>query len=122
VMLNGVIGLRNHETGGWIVAMVVRKLANRGRGEILAGVEVLSYRPVPVTMQPAGGPPAAALYLPGRDDNGRQDAVLMRATDFHAGDRFVLPVGVAKYHIRLNRVIRKGPDWITARFEIEKKA
>jgi hypothetical protein len=122
VMLNGVIGLRNHETGGWIVGTVVRKLANRVRGEILAGVEVLSYRPVPVQLQPAEGPAVEALYLPGQHDNGKQDSVLLRSYDFHANQKLVIPVGSAKYHVRLNRVTRKGPDWVTARFEIEKKA
>ena len=46
----------------------------------------------------------------------------MRAADFRSDQRHVVQVGNAKYHVRLNRVIRKGPDWINARFEIEKKA
>jgi hypothetical protein len=123
VMLNGVIALRNHETGGWIVGTVVRKLANRVRGEILIGIEVLSYRPIPVQLAGAdGGPAVMALYLPGRDDNGKQDAILVRANDFRSDQHLVLAVGGAKYQIRLNRVIRKGSDWIKARFEIEKKS
>ena len=123
VILNGVVGLRNHETGGWIVGTAVRKLANRVRGEILVGVEVLSYRPVPIQMQPAdGGPASPALYLPGTDDNGKLDALLVRAQDFRSDQHLVIPVGGAKYYIRLNRVIRKGSDWVKARFEIEKKA
>jgi len=123
VPLNGVIGLRNHESGGWIVGTVVRKHASRSRSEILVGVEVLSYRPVPVQLlggnAGAGGP---ALYLPGRDPNGKQDAILVRTADFRSDHRHVVQLGSAKYHVRLNRVIRKGPDWINARFEIEKKA
>jgi hypothetical protein len=122
VMLNGVLALRNHESGGWIVGTVVRKLANRVRGEILVGIEVLSYRPVPIQLQPAeGGPGAPALYLPGRDDNGKQDAILVRAGDFRSDQNLMIQVGGAKYRVRLNRVIRKGSDWIKARFEIEKK-
>jgi hypothetical protein len=123
VMLNGVIALRNHETGGWIVGTVVRKLANRVRGEILIGIEVLSYRPIPVQLAGAdGGPVVMALYLPGRDDNGKQDSILVRANDFRSDQHLVLAIGGAKYQIRLNRVIRKGSDWIKARFEIEKKS
>jgi hypothetical protein len=122
-MLNGLIALRNHDTGGWIVGSVVRKLANRVRGEILVGVEVLSYRPVPVQLTPAdGGAAAAALYLPGIDDNGKQDSILVRAHDFRSDQHLVIQTGGAKYHIRLNRVIRKGSDWIKARFEIAKRA
>jgi hypothetical protein len=123
VILNGVIALRNHETGGWIVGTAVRKLANRVRGEILVGVEVLSYRPVPIDLQPAnGGPSSTALYLPGTDGNGKLDAILVRATDFRPDQHLVITVGAKKYYIRLNRVIRKGSDWIKARFEIEKRA
>jgi hypothetical protein len=123
VMLNGVIALRNHETGGWIVGTVVRKLANRVRGEILIGIEVLSYRPIPVQLAGAdGGPVVMAIYLPGRDDNGKQDAIHVRANDFRSDQHLVLAIGGAKYQIRLNRVIRKGSDWIKARFEIEKKS
>jgi len=123
VMLNGVIALRNHETGGWIIGTVVRKLANRVRGEILVGAEVLSYRPVPVQLTPAdGGAAAAALYLPGIDDNGKQDAILVRTHDFRSDQHLVIQTGGAKYHVRLNRVIRKGSDWIKARFEIGKRA
>ena len=123
VMLNGVLALRNHETGGWIIGTVVRKLANRVRGEILIGIEVLSYRPIPVQLAGAdGGPAVMALYLPGRDDNGKQDAILVRANDFRTNQHLVLAIGGAKYQIRMNRVIRKGSDWIKARFEIEKKS
>ncbi|HSW82324.1 MAG TPA: hypothetical protein VLH12_02545 [Usitatibacter sp.] len=123
VPLNGIIGLRNHESGGWIVGTVVRKHASRSRSEILVGVEVLSYRPVPVQLLGGdGGSGGPALYLPGRDPNGKQDAILVRAADFRSDHRHVVQAGSANYHVRLNRVIRKGPDWISARFEIEKKA
>jgi hypothetical protein len=123
VPLNAVIGLRNHESGGWIVGTVVRKHASRSRSEILVGIEVLSYRPVPVQLLAGdGGAGGPALYMPGRDPNGKQDAILVRAADFRSDHRHVVQVGGAKYHVRLNRVIRKGADWISARFEIEKKA
>ncbi|MBC8021580.1 MAG: hypothetical protein H7Y14_00565 [Burkholderiales bacterium] len=123
VLLNGVLALRNHETGGWIIGTVVRKLANRVRGEILVGIEVLSYRPVPIQLHPAdGGPGAPALYLPGTDDNGKLDSILVRAGDFRSDQHLVIQAGGAKYQIRLNRVIRKGSDWVKVRFEVEKKS
>jgi hypothetical protein len=122
VLLNGLIALKNHETGGWIVGSVVRKLANRVRGEMLVGVEVLSYRPIPVSLIPAtGGAPTEALYLPGQDTNGKQDAFVVRAGEFTSSDGFVVRTGGSEYRIRLNRIIRKGADWIKARFEIEAK-
>ena len=122
VLLNGLMALKNHETGGWIVGSVVRKLANRVRGEMLVGIEVLSFRPIPVELTPAqGGPTIQALYLPGQDTNGKQDAIVVRAGEFTSAHGFVVRTGGSEYRIRLNRIIKKGADWIKARFEIEAK-
>lgn len=123
VMLNGVIGIRNQATGGWIVAAVVRKLANRVRGEILAGVEVLSFHPLRVELVPAeGGPAVEALYLPGFDGNGKLDSIVVRTADFSATTPYRLAAGGSTYRVRLNRIAKKGADWIRARFEIEARA
>jgi len=122
VLLNGLIGLRNQQSGGWIVGSVVRKLANRVRGEMLCGVEVLSYRPIAVELAPKAGEPIQALYAPGLDSNGKLDALIVRASDFGRGNSFVLKSGNARYRVRLNRIIKKGADWVKARFEIESKA
>jgi hypothetical protein len=122
VLLNGLIALRNHETGGWICGSIVRKLANRVRGEILVGVEVLAYRQIAVELVPlSGGTPTAALYLPGTDTTAKHDAILVRVGDFRSDHPFAIRIGTATYNIRLNRIIKKGADWIKARFEIESK-
>jgi hypothetical protein len=42
--------------------------------------------------------------------------------DFRSGSRFLIRVRGARYRVRLNRIIRKGADWISARYEIESKA
>ena len=123
VLLNGIIALRNHETGGWIVGLVVRKLADRVRGEILIGVEVLAYRPLPADLVPASsGSTVRALYFPGLDTNGKLDSVLVGIGDFRTDQTFSIEAGGSKYRVRLNRIIRKGADWLKARFEIESKA
>jgi len=122
VMLNGLIGLLNHETGGWIVGSVVRKQANRMRGEMLVGVEVLSYRPVAVELTHAKGATAVeALYLPGIDTNGKQDAILVRSGEFTSDSGYLVKTAGSTYQVRMNRIIKKGADWIKARFEIEAK-
>ena len=122
VLLNGLVGLRNHETGGWMVGSVVRKLPHRVRGEMLVGVEVLSFRPIAVELHNVKRrEDAAALYLPGQDTNGKLDSILVNATAFGADNLYDLTVGEAAYRIQLNRIIRKGADWIRARFEIRGK-
>lgn len=123
IVLNGLLGLRNHETGGWMVAIVVRKLPNRVRGEMLMGVEILSFRPIVVDMEHVTARQSTtALYLPGQDANGKLDSMIVRANDFGSDNLYDLRVGDVRYRIRLNRIIRKGADWIKARFEIEGKA
>lgn len=123
VLLNGLVALRNQSTGGWIVCTVVRKLANRVRGEMLVGLEVLSYKPVPVYLAAdSGAESAMALFLPGTDPNGKLDALLVHARDFSTGGTFAIEVNGARYNVRMNRIIRKGADWIKARFEIASKA
>jgi hypothetical protein len=122
-MLNGVIGLLNHETGRWIVGSIVRKQANRVKNEMLIGVEVLSYQPIPVDLVPVkGGDTLQALYLPGTDTNGKLDTLLVRAGEFASDSAYAVKVSGATYQLRLNRILKKGADWIRARFEIEKKA
>jgi hypothetical protein len=123
VPLNGLIALRNQESGGWIAATVVRKLPNRVRDDTLIGVEVLSYRPIAVEFVPEkGGAALPAIYLAGTDPAGKLDSLIVRLADFHTDQTLVLKAGAATYRIRLNRIIRKGADWIKARFEIESKA
>jgi hypothetical protein len=122
VPLDGIVGLRNHETGSWMVASIVRKLPHRVRGEMLVGVEVLCFRPIAVELHNVKrGDGAVALYLPGRDTNGKLDSILVRATDFGSGNLYDLTLGESAYRIQLNRILRKGADWIRARFEIRGK-
>ena len=122
VLLNGLIGIRDQSHGGWIVGTVVRKLANRMRGEMLAGVEVLSYRPIRVLLAPSeGGQPVEALFLPGMEPNGKADALLLRIADFAAGKAFGLTGQGRRFPVLLNRVTKKGADWIKVRFEVDAK-
>lgn len=122
VLLNGLVGLRNHETGGWIVGSVVRKLPNRVVGEVLVGVEVLGFRPIAIALEHVKRKESAiALYLPGTDANGKLDSIVVRTVDFTSDNVFDLAAGGARYRINLNRILRKGADWVRARFEIQAK-
>ncbi|HUI99507.1 MAG TPA: hypothetical protein VLY46_04685 [Usitatibacter sp.] len=122
VLLHGIVALRNHETGGWIVGSVVRKQPSRGRGEVLVGIEVLGYRPIPVELAPESLPEVPAAFLPGDDRGGGSDALLLPLAAFRAGSRFALRAQGERYELQLNRITGKGADWISARFEIESKA
>jgi hypothetical protein len=120
--LNGIVGLRNQQTRGWIIGTVVRKFPNRVRGEMLAGIEVLSFRPMRLQLRPMDASPAIeVLYLPGQDASGKLDAILVRIADFNATMHYALRAGATTYQVRLNRITNKGADWIKVRFEIVAK-
>ena len=122
VLLNGLMALLNQETGGWILGSVVRKRPSRVRGEVLVGVEVLAYRPIAVELAPVdGGQPTAALYLPGGDSSGKHDSLVVGSGRFDSGRAFAIRTQDGEFRVRMNRIIRKGADWINGRFEIESK-
>ena len=122
IAVGELIALLNQETGGWILGSVVRKRPSRVRGEVLAGVEVLSYRPIAVELLPGGGSEAlAALYLPGAESTGKHDSLVVPAAHFESRRPLSIRTPDAEYRVRLNRIIRKGGGWINARFEIESK-
>jgi hypothetical protein len=85
-------------------------------------VEVLSFRPIAVDLAREGGAAAHALYLPGFDTNGKQDALLVQPADFGTEGAHGIRTGGAVFRVRMNRIIRKGPDWVSARFELVSKA
>jgi cyclic-di-GMP-binding protein len=117
-----LIALLNHETGGWIVGNIVRKRPARVRGEVLAGVEVLSYRPIAVDLLSVSrGEAVEAVFLAGGDSSGKHDSLLVRGTNFDSGRTLALKTPEGEFRLRLNRIVRKGVDWLNARFEIESK-
>lgn len=123
VLLNGLIGLRNHETGSWVVGTVVRKLPGKVRGEVLVGIEVLSFRPMAVELEHLKrGDLCTGLYFAGLDTNGKLDSIVVRSNDFTSDNVYHLKAGEARYRVNLNRIMRKGADWIRVRFEIQGKA
>ena len=113
---------RERRAGSW--ASVVRKLPNRVRGEMLLGVEVLAYRPVPVELARATAAPrrgASTCRAPTPTASRTRSLVrvggLLLRHAVHARGR-----RRATYRVRLNRIIRKGADWIKVRFEIVSRA
>ena len=112
----------------YVIGVIVRKLTQRTVGETLLGVELLSYRPLPVTLQryahardatpDASHAPVSALYLPGRDPEGKTDILVLPSGDFGLKNVFSLPTKDVNFRVRINRVLRKGADWVGLRFEV----
>ncbi len=123
-----ILAVRPDGFSHWLLGVIVRKLTQRTLGETLLGVELLSYRPLPVSLQryahardaepdPAS-PPLAAMFLPGQDEDGKADVLALPAGDFGLKNILSLDANGIHFRVRVNRVLRKGSDWISLRFEV----
>lgn len=123
-----ILAIRPQGFRSFLLGVIVRKLTQRTVGETLLGVEILSYRPLPVVLarynhprdeEPDhASPPVEAMYLPGRDQYGKSDILVLPAGDFGLKNVFNLPTRLVQFRVRINRVLRKGPDWSGLRFEV----
>ena len=112
----------------WMMAVIVRKLTQRTVGETLLGVEILCYRPLPVMLTryayardaapDSDTTPIAALYLPSIQADGKSDILILPAADFQLKNIFSLATQNHHFRVRINRVLRKGNDWVGLRFEV----
>jgi len=132
VPLQSLIALRMPGEERWALGAIVRKLTNRVQGQTLFGVEVLSYRPMRVPLRRFAQQRADSdetvlvgqtegIYVPGKDNDGRRDFLVLRSRDFAARHVFEVPARDSHYRIRLNRAVKKGADWIALRFEVDNK-
>jgi hypothetical protein len=112
----------------WMLGVLVRKLTQRTVGETLLGVEILCLRPLPITLRQfaqladskpdASLPPTHALYLPGLEQHGRADVIVMPDRDVGLKSIFGISAAASKYRLRINRVLRKEAGWMGVRFEV----
>jgi hypothetical protein len=112
----------------WMLGVLVRKLTQRTVGETLLGVEILCLRPLPITLRQFAQladskpdpsiPPTSALYLPGLEEHGRADIIVMPDRDVGLKSIFGLAAMSSKYRLRINRVLRKETGWMGVRFEV----
>jgi hypothetical protein len=112
----------------WMLGVLVRKLTQRTVGETLLGVEILCLRPLPITLRQFAQladnkpdqslPPTHALYLPGLEQHGRADVIVMPDRDVGLKSIFGISAAASKYRLRINRVLRKEAGWMGVRFEV----
>lgn len=112
----------------WMLGVLVRKLTQRTVGETLLGVEILCLRPLSITLRQftqltdskpdPSIPPTSALYLPGLEEHGRADIIVMPDRDVGLKSIFGLAAMSSKYRLRINRVLRKEAGWMGVRFEV----
>jgi hypothetical protein len=125
--LQTLIALRTPGAPHWSLGSIVRKLTNRVQGQTLIGIEMLSYRPLPVklTCSPGedvvGSTLVPALYVAGKDNEGKRDVMVVRQADLATRNLYEVNTRGAHYRLRLNRAVKKGTDWVALRFEVDNK-
>ncbi len=91
------------------------------------GTEIISVNPIAVSLTrnvengAASTAKINALFLPGTDERGRDDTILISISDSNQNNptsSFTLTTATARTVIRLNRAKRKGDDWISFSFEV----
>ncbi|MGB9149632.1 MAG: hypothetical protein WCB36_05240, partial [Burkholderiales bacterium] len=126
VPLGAVVAIRVAGDPQWKVGSVVRKVPHAD-DQILVGIEILSAKPVPVTLQiydpdfpvDMSDKSVDALFLPGQ--SGKADSVLIRAGQYSSNTRHKLVTKKGAFVIRLNRVIKQGTHWAAAGLEVISK-
>lgn len=100
----------------------VERCAPSGRpGRVVIGVRKLSAAARRVALSSGGRRGAArrtAIFVPGEDRGGRQDAWLVSESGFDVRSEFEACVGERIYRLRLNRVRERGRGWVLAGFEV----
>ena len=136
VRLGKLVGLKPERSQNWVVG-VVRRLALLESGQRKVGIEVLSSKPVTVTLR-ATKPrhsgytidgvdavdvvlPVSALYLAASGEDKSGVSLILDSAEYAPGRRFELSARSRSYSIALGKVIEKGDDWLRASFEVLKK-
>jgi hypothetical protein len=131
-----------------LLGVVVRKINDPQTNEITLGVEILSPRPLPVTVHrvpaiaeeqtqigtdgeveeispqapvPNESMVIPAIFAPGLEFDGRLDTLVLPANKFSTADNYIIESGGNKFRIVVNRVVRKSDDWVALRFEVREQ-
>ncbi len=130
-----------------LLGVVVRKINDPQTNEITLGVEILSPRPLPITVyrvpaisdetsqntddsaaEKSPQAPVAnesmtipGIFAPGIEFDGRLDTLVLPANKFSTADNYIIESGGNKFRIIVNRVVRKSDDWVALRFEVREQ-
>ncbi len=131
-----------------LLGVVVRKINDPQTNEITLGVEILSPRPLPVSVHrvpaiadeqtqigtdgeveeispqapvPNESMVIPAIFAPGLEFDGRLDTLVLPANKFSTADNYIIESGGNKFRIVVNRVVRKSDDWVALRFEVREQ-
>ena len=116
-----VIGIRVDADAMPHIAVVVRKFSIEDR-DFGIGVEWLAREPRRLNMRDpsreAQGGLVPILYIPGDDESGRGDTIVLDEKHFQPDGCYELAFEDRVFDARLNRLMRRGRGWVAAGYEI----
>jgi hypothetical protein len=118
--LGDLLGLRVGEGQPMVLARVVRRVNELGRG-IQLGVQLMSDTSWPMrvaALESADGQPEQFVFVPGPDGSGRFDSFAVPYSALKDDARYRVLAGGEEYTLAFNRVRRRGRGWALAGFEI----
>ncbi len=126
--LGTFVGIKRRKTERWAVGTIVRVRTNRTTRETYAGIEILSFSPVIVTLG-EDAPDAAlktsqlvwGLFLTGDKSRGETDTLLIDNFTYSSSRAMVMGARNVRYAIRLGKSVRKGEGWQRVTFEVAGK-
>jgi hypothetical protein len=109
------------------VCVVSRKVSIHGTPQKLIGALILtrSARHVQLEFPPDGAsqrPPASAIFVPGDDNHGRGDSLIVSETVYRSNVMFRVRFGATVFGLKLGRVKRQGRGWKMVGFEVTRDA
>jgi hypothetical protein len=122
VEVGDLIGWKGGEYNTLHIARVMRRLP-AGNGQVFLGAQILTESAVPLNLQQVlsfdnGSADGTYLYVPGDDESGRRDAIIVPESTYDLEATFGANTGDETYRLFLNRVRAKGRGWVAAGFEI----
>jgi hypothetical protein len=116
-----IIGIRVDPDAMPHIAVVVRKFSIEDR-DFGIGVEWIAREPRRLDMHDSSsavqGGMVPILYVPGEEDSGRGDTILVDEKHFQHDGRYSLAFDERVFEARLNRLLRRGRGWVAAGYEI----
>jgi hypothetical protein len=123
IAVGDILGIRMSEDEPCVLGRVVRRVPSEVEGHVIIGVIAMSHAPQVLALsrvERQGRPDDDDLfiYVPGGDDSGAQDAILVPEKLLQEPVAREAVLGEEQFTIQFNRVRRKGRGWALAGFEI----
>ena len=128
--LGALIGYRLAHGGRWEAGVLVRRLAEPLTDHTLLGIKGISDHPILVQLhhgKPGAGAAAGApeesgaIFAPCDGRRSRVDSLILRDVTYTRSNDFTVTAGDASFHVRLNRVLHRGPGWLRAGYQVLNK-